>query len=378
MKFSLSEDQQMVQDMARDFAKSRIEPIAMEFDKSHQFPQKLIKEMGELGLMGVNIPEEYGGAGFDTVSYSLAVMEIAKGCSSFAVTMSVNHLVCEIIRLYGSEENKKKYLVPLASGDHLGAFCLTEPQAGSDAQNQKTTAKLDGDDYILNGKKAFITNGTYSDVFIVTAVTSAKDAPKKEISAFLVEKDAEGLILGQPEHKMGQCASNTIEVTLENVRVPVSNMLAGTNGFKVMMNGLNSGRIGIASLCCGLASSALDEALSYAKDRQAFGKPLNRLPVIQDKIAEMGTLLEASKLMTLNAAYVKDSGSNYVKSASMAKYFAAENCLKIVDQALQIHGGNGYISEYKIEKLYRDARITSIYEGTSEIQKIVIARQMTK
>ncbi|MCJ8344225.1 acyl-CoA dehydrogenase family protein, partial [bacterium] len=276
------------------------------------------------------------------------------------------------------EDNKQKYLVPLATGEHLGAFCLTEPQAGSDAQNQKTTAKLDGDDYILNGKKAFITNGTYANVFIVTAVTSDKDAPKKEISAFLVEKDAEGLILGKPEHKMGQCASNTIEVTLENVRVPVANMLAGTNGFKVMMNGLNSGRIGIASLCCGLSTSALEEALAYSKERQAFGKALNQLPVIQAKIAEMGTLLEASKLMTLNAAYVKDSGSNYAKAASMAKYFAGENCLKIVSEALQIHGGNGYIREYKIEKLYRDARITSIYEGTSEIQKIVVARQMIR
>jgi alkylation response protein AidB-like acyl-CoA dehydrogenase len=378
MNFAVTEDQKMVQDMARDFAKSKIAPVAMSLDESHEFPEKLIKEMGELGLMGVNIPEEYGGAGFDTVSYSLAVMEIAKGCSSFAVTMSVNHLVCEIIRLYGSEDNKQKYLIPLASGEHLGAFCLTEPQAGSDAQNQKTTAKLSGDDYILNGKKAYITNGTYCNVFIVTAVTSDKDAPKKEISAFLVEKDAEGLILGKPEHKMGQCASNTIEITLENVRIPVANMIGGTNGFKVMMNGLNSGRIGIASLCCGLSMAALEEALSYAAERQAFGKPLNKLPVIQDKIAEMGTLLEASKLMTLNAAFVKDSGSNYVKAASMAKYFAADNCLKIVNEALQIHGGNGYVREYKIEKLYRDARITSIYEGTSEIQKVVIARQMIR
>jgi len=377
MILELNEDQKMIQDMARDFGKEHISPYALEWDQKHEFPQAAIEAMGELGLLGMTIPEEYGGAGVDTVAYVAAVEEIAKACSSVAVTMTVNHLVCEIFNLYGSEEQKKQYL-PVLCSKGLGSFCLTEPMAGSDAQNQKTTAKRDGDHYVLNGKKIYITNGSFAKAFIFTAVTSAPDAAKKEISAFIVEPGQEGLILGKPEDKMGQCASNTIEVTLEQVRVHESQLIGGENGFKVMMNGLNSGRIGIAALCVGIAQAALELARDYAKERVAFGKPIASQQALQFSIADMATQIESARLMTYKAAYLKDQKQNYIQAASMAKLFASEMCNKVCYDALQIHGGNGYIREYPIEKLYRDARVTSIYEGTSEIQRLVISRQVLR
>lgn len=377
MILELNEDQKMIQDMARDFGKEHISPHALEWDQKHEFPQAAIEAMGELGLLGMTIPEEFGGAGVDTVAYVAAVEEIAKACSSVAVTMTVNHLVCEIFNLYGSEEQKKQYL-PVLCSKGLGSFCLTEPMAGSDAQNQKTTAKRDGDHYVLNGKKIYITNGSFAKAFIVTAVTSAPDAAKKEISAFIVEPGQEGLILGKPEDKMGQCASNTIEVTLEQVRVHESQLIGGENGFKVMMNGLNSGRIGIAALCVGIAQAALELARDYAKERVAFGKPIASQQALQFSIADMATQIESARLMTYKAAYLKDQKQNYIQAASMAKLFASEMCNKVCYDALQIHGGNGYIREYPIEKLYRDARVTSIYEGTSEIQRLVISRQVLR
>jgi len=377
MILELNEDQKMIQDMARDFGKEHISPHALEWDQKHEFPQSAIEAMGELGLLGMTIPEEYGGAGVDTVAYVAAVEEIAKACSSVAVTMTVNHLVCEIFNLYGSEEQKKQYL-PVLCSKGLGSFCLTEPMAGSDAQNQKTTAKRDGDHYVLNGKKIYITNGSFAKAFIFTAVTSAPDAAKKEISAFIVEPGQEGLILGKPEDKMGQCASNTIEVTLEQVRVHESQLIGGENGFKVMMNGLNSGRIGIAALCVGIAQAALELARDYAKERVAFGKPIASQQALQFSIADMATQIESARLMTYKAAYLKDQKQNYIQAASMAKLFASEMCNKVCYDALQIHGGNGYIREYPIEKLYRDARVTSIYEGTSEIQRLVISRQVLR
>lgn len=377
MILELNEDQKMIQDMARDFGKEHISPHALEWDQKHEFPQAAVEAMGELGLLGMTIPEEYGGAGVDTVAYVAAVEEIAKACSSVAVTMTVNHLVCEIFNLYGSEEQKKQYL-PVLCSKGLGSFCLTEPMAGSDAQNQKTTAKRDGDHYVLNGKKIYITNGSFAKAFIVTAVTSAPDAAKKEISAFIVEPGQEGLILGKPEDKMGQCASNTIEVTLEQVRVHESQLIGGENGFKVMMNGLNSGRIGIAALCVGIAQAALELARDYAKERVAFGKPIASQQALQFSIADMATQIESARLMSYKAAYLKDQKQNYIQAASMAKLFASEMCNKVCYDALQIHGGNGYIREYPIEKLYRDARVTSIYEGTSEIQRLVISRQVLR
>ncbi|MFC1745273.1 acyl-CoA dehydrogenase family protein [Candidatus Riflebacteria bacterium] len=378
MNFDLSPDQKMIQEMARDFARSKIKPVAMELDKNHTYPAEIIKAMAELGLMGMNIPEEYGGAGVDNVAYALAIIEISKACSSVAVTTCVNHLVCDCLNLFGSQQQKEKFLTPLASGETLGSFCLTEPQAGSDAQNQKTSAKKEGNSYRLNGTKTFITNGTYAGVFIVTAVTSAKDAPKKEISAFIVEKGVQGLHIGAAEEKLGQCASNTVEISLEDVIVAEENLIGGENGFKVMMKGLNSGRIGIAALSCGIAEAALQLAITYAKEREAFGGTLARIQAIQFKIAQMATQLESSRLLTLKAAYLKDRGEPFMQEASMAKLAASEACNKITYEALQIHGGYGCVKEYEVEKLFRDARVTTIYEGTSEIQKLVIARQLLR
>lgn len=378
MDFQLTEDQKLIQESARDFANERLAPHALEWDQAHEFPLEVLQEMGEMGFMGMNLPEQYGGGGVDTISYCLAMMEIGRAESSIAVTMGVNHLVCEVINLYGSEEQKAAYLPVLTSGRGIGSFCLSEPQAGSDAQNQKTRAKLEGAEYVLNGKKAWITNGGFAHLFVVTAITDEDATGQKEISAFIVEKDRKGLILGKPEHKMGQCASNTVEVSLDDVRVPTTNMIGGRNGFKVMMNGLNSGRIGVAAMCCGIAQASFDQALDYAHDRTAFGKPLHQLQAIQLKLAEMATTIEAAKLLTLKAAQLKDLGEKFISAASMAKLFASEACNRVAAEALQIHGGNGYVKEYLIEKLYRDARVTTIYEGTSEIQKITIARQFIR
>lgn len=378
MDFNLSEDQKLIQESARDFANDSIAPFAMQWDSDHKFPQEIIEQMGEMGFMGMNLPEEYGGGGVDTISYCLAMIEIGRADSSVAVTMGVNHLVCEVINLYGSQDQKEKYLPQLTSGKGIGSFCLSEPQAGSDAQNQKTRAKLVGNEYVLTGKKAWITNGSFANVFVVTAVSGEDEKGRKEISAFLVDAGAKGLILGKPEHKMGQCASNTVEVTLDDVRVPETNLIGGRNGFKVMMNGLNSGRIGVAAMCCGIAQASFDAALEYAHDRSAFGKPLHQLQGIQFKLADMATSLEAAKLLTLKAAQLKDENKNYISAASMAKLYASEACNRIAAEAVQIHGGNGFVREYIVEKLYRDARVTTIYEGTSEIQKITIARQFIR
>jgi len=361
--------------MAREFSASRIAPHALQWDRDHGLPRELVSEMAELGLLGMTFPEEFGGANVDMVSYVLAVMEISRGCSSVAVMMGVNHLVCEVVYKYGSDSQKSKYLKHLASGKGIGAFCLSEPQAGSDAQNQKTRATKGGNSFKISGKKAFITNGKYADVFIVTALTSVDP---KEISVFVVERDTEGLIIGGLEEKMGQRASDTVEVTLDGVMVPEENLIGGVNGFKAMLGGLNSGRIGVAALCCGISQSALDLAVEYAKEREAFGGTLADLQAIQFKLADMAVGLETSRLLTLKAAYLKDENKNFISAASMAKLYASETCNRIVSEALQIHGGNGYIQEYLIEKLYRDARVTTIYEGTTEIQKLVIARQVLK
>lgn len=378
MHFSLSDDQRMIRDSARDFAEQHIKPFAMQWDQEHCFPKDTIASLGELGLMGMTVPEELGGAGTDTVAYALAVQEISRGCASVAVTMCVNHLVCEVIRQYGSTEQKSRYLPALASGRELGSFCLSEPQAGSDAQNQKTRAVRKGDSWVINGKKAWITNGGYASVFVVTALTSDPAAKNREISTFLIPRDTPGLIIGKPEHKMGQCASNTVEITLEQVEVPESAMIGQENGFKVMMNGLNSGRIAIAALSCGIARSAFEEAVRYANERLAFGAPLANLQAIQFKISDMLMKIEASELLTLRAAWQKDQGMNYMEAASMAKLHASEAANFVTAEAVQIHGGYGYVREYLVEKLYRDARITTIYEGTSEIQRLVIGRGALK
>lgn len=380
MNFDLTEEQQMVRNSVREFAENEIAPIAREYDEQEKFPREQLNGLAELGLLGMIIPEEYGGAGFDSVSYALALEEIAKADSSVAVIVSVtNSVCCYPILSHGTEEQKQKYLVPLAKGEMLGAFCLTEPQAGSDATNQKTRAVLDGDFYVLSGTKSWVTNGGEAGVYLTMAVTGENNG-RREITAFLIDGDADGLAVSSVEHKMGQRASKTCEMSLTDVKVPKENLLGELgNGLRVAFGSLDNGRIGIAALSVGIAQAALEEAKNYSKDRIAFGKPISEFQAIQHKLADMATEVEAARLLTLQAAAAKDAGNK--KSgvyASMAKLFASETANKVCAEAVQIHGGNGFSRHYNVEKYYRDARITTIYEGTSEIQRIVISRGILK
>ncbi len=380
MNFDLTEEQEMVRNAVREFAENEIAPVAREYDEAEKFPREQLNGLAEIGLLGMIIPEEYGGAGFDSVSYALALEEIARADASVAVIVSVTNSVCCFpILSFGTEEQKQKYLVPLAKGEKLGAFCLSEPQAGSDATNLKTRAAADGDFYVLNGTKAWVSNGAEAEVFIVMATTGERDG-RKEITAFVVEGGSEGFNVASHEHKMGQRASQTNEMSLVDVRVPRANVLGGVgNGMKVAFGSLDNGRIGIASLSNGIAQAALDEAAKYAKERTAFGKPISEFQAIQFKLADMQTETEAARLLTLRAAAMKDANHKQTGVfASMAKLFASENANKVCADAIQIHGGNGYSRHYAVEKYYRDARITTIYEGTSEIQRIVISRGILK
>jgi len=380
MNFELTEEQSMARQAVREFAQNEIAPVAREYDEAEKFPRKQLEGLAELGLMGMIIPEEYGGAGFDTVSYALALEEIARADSSVAVIVSVtNSVCCYPILSFGTEEQKQTFLVPLAKGEKLGAFCLSEPQAGSDATNQKTKAIADGDSFVLNGTKSWVTNGGEADVYLTMAVTGEKDG-RKEITAFLVEGEAEGLAVSSVEHKMGQRASQTCEMSYTDVKVPKKNVLGELgSGMKVAFSSLDNGRIGIAALSVGIAQAALDESKSYAKDRTAFGKPIAEFQAIQHKLADMATEVEAARLLTLRAAAMKDAGHKQTGSyASMAKLFASETANKVCAEAVQIHGGNGFSRHYNVEKYYRDARITTIYEGTSEMQRIVISRGILK
>jgi len=380
MNLDLTEEQEMVRNHVREFAQNEIAPVAREYDEAEKFPREQLKGLGELGLLGMIIPEEYGGAGFDSVSYALALEEISKADSSVAVIVSVtNSVCCYPILSFGTEEQKQKYLLPLAKGEKLGAFCLSEPQAGSDAVNQKTRAVEDGDFYVLNGTKSWVTNGGEADVYLVVAVTGENDG-RKEITAFLIESDAEGLAVSSIEHKMGQRASQTAEMSLTDVKVPKANVLGKPGeGLKVAFSSLDNGRIGIAALSVGIAQAALEESAKYAKDRTAFGKPIAEFQAIQQKLADMATEVDAARLLTLRAASMKDSGNTRTGFyASMAKLFASETANKVCAEAVQIHGGNGFSRHYNVEKYYRDARITTIYEGTSEIQRIVISRGILK
>jgi alkylation response protein AidB-like acyl-CoA dehydrogenase len=380
MNLELNEEQQMVRASVREFAENEIATRAREYDEAEKFPQEQIEGLAELGLLGMIIPEEYGGAGFDTVSYALALEEIAKADASVAVIVSVtNSVCCYPILSFGTEQQKQKYLVPLAKGETLGAFCLSEPQAGSDATNQKTRAVENGDYYIVNGTKSWVTNGGIAGVYLVIAVTGERDG-KKEITAFLIDGDAEGLKVSSVEHKLGQRASQTTEMSLTDVKVPKENVLGGVgNGMKVAFGSLDNGRIGIAALSVGIAQAALEESARYAKDRTAFGQPIAEFQAIQHKLADMHTETEAARLLTLRAASLKDVGSRNVGVFSaMAKLYASENANRVCAEAIQIHGGNGYSRHYNVEKYYRDARITTIYEGTSEIQRIVISRGILK
>ncbi len=376
MNLDLNEEQQMVRNSVREYAQNEIAPLAREYDEEEKFPQPQLSGFADLGLLGMIIPEEYGGAGFDSVSYALALEEIARADASVAVIVGVtNSVCCYPILSFGTEEQKQKFLVPLARGEVLGAFCLSEPHAGSDATNLKTRASVDGDDFIINGTKSWVTNGGEAETHIVMAVTG-DNGGKKEVTAFIVEKDRAGLSVSSVEHKLGQRASTTTEMSFADVRVPKENLLGGIGkGMRVAFNSLDNGRIGIGALSVGIAESAFEEARIYSKDRVAFGKPIAEHQAIQFKLADMATEIEAARLLTLRAASMKDSNHKDTGvCASMAKLYASEMANRVCGEAIQIHGGNGYSRHYNVEKYYRDARVTTIYEGTSEIQKIVISR----
>ncbi len=379
MDFSLTEEHQMIKEAAKTFAETELLPDVIERDIHAKFPDRQVKMMGELGFMGMMVSPEYGGSGMDTLSYVLAMEEIAKIDASAAVIMSVNNsLVCWGLEKYGSEEQKQKYLVPLASGKKLGAFALSEPEAGSDATHQRTTAEDKGDYYLLNGVKNWITNGGHADYFIVIAQTHPEKG-HRGINAFIVEKGWEGFTIGPKEDKMGIRSSDTHSLIFQDVKVPKENRIGDDGfGFKFAMKTLNGGRIGIAAQALGIAQGAFERALQYAKEREAFGKPIIRHQAIAFKLADMKTRIDAARLLIWRAAWEKDQGMDFTLSSALAKYDAAEMAMWVTTQAVQIHGGYGYVREYHVERMMRDAKITQIYEGTSEIQQIVIARQIAQ
>ncbi|MFO8165309.1 MAG: acyl-CoA dehydrogenase [Desulfatiglandales bacterium] len=374
MSYQLNEEQKMIQTMVKDLARETILPTAAERDKTKEFPSDILKQMGELGLMGMCVPPEFNGAGVDTISYSLALQEIGYACASTAVIMSVHNSVsCGPIYKFGSDFLKENYLKPLAAGNKLGCFAVTEPGAGSDPAGAKTTAKKDGTTYILNGTKAWITSGKNADVVVATAYTD-KSKKHRGISTFVLEKGMPGFIVGPEEDKMGQRASDSTGLIFEDCRVPEENLLGEEGeGFIIAMTALDEGRIGIASLSVGLAQACLDAGVNYAKERVQFGSPLSKFQGIRWMIADMAVQIEASRLLTFNAAAMKTRGEPFTREASMAKLFASETANRAAYQALQIHGGYGYSKEYPVERYYRDARVLTIYEGTSEVQRIVIA-----
>ena len=377
MAYQLTEEQEMIRAMVRDFVREEIMPSAAERDRTCEFPKENLKKMGELGLMGMNVPPEYDGAGVDTVSYSVALQEVAYACASTAVVMSVhNSVACGPIYLFGSDYLKDTYLRSLASGRKIGAFALTEPGAGSDPSSQKTKAVKDADSYIINGTKTLITSGKNSDICVVTAYTEM-DRKHRGISAFVVEKGTPGFFVGKVENKMGLRASDTTELVFEDCRVPQQNLLGRKgDGFIVAMTALDGGRIGIASQSVGLAQACLDAAVSYANERIQFNRAISQFQGIRWMIADMATQIEAARLLTFNAAAMRDRRENFTAAASMAKVFASEMANRVAYQALQIHGGYGYIKEFAVERFYRDARVFTLYEGTSEIQRKVIAKHI--
>jgi alkylation response protein AidB-like acyl-CoA dehydrogenase len=384
MQFQLTEEQLMIQQAARDFARNQCLPGVIERDELQKFPRDLIMQLAELGFMGMMVSPDYGGAGMDTVSYVLAMEEISKIDASVSVCMSVNNsLVCWGLEAYGSEEQKKKYLTPLAQGRkdgelYIGAFLLSEPEAGSDATSQRTTAEDMGDYYLLNGTKNWITNGNSASVYLVMAQTDPSKG-SKGITAFIVEKSWAGVTVGGKENKMGIRASDTHSILFNDVKVPKENVIKEVGfGFTFAMKTLAGGRIGIASQALGIASGAYELSLEYSKQRKAFGKEIMHHQAIQFKLADMATKVEAARLLCLKSAWEKDNGIDYTTSSSMAKVYASEAAMWISTEAVQVHGGYGYVKEYHVERLMRDAKITQIYEGTSEVQRIVIGRQILK
>ncbi|MBT8298483.1 MAG: acyl-CoA dehydrogenase family protein [Maribacter sp.] len=379
MDFSLSEEQLMIQEAARDFAQNELLPGVIERDDAQKFPTEEVKKMGELGFMGMMVDPEYGGSGLDTVSYALVMEELSKVDASASVVVSVNNsLVCWGLETFGNEAQKQKYLVPLASGEIIGAFCLSEPEAGSDATSQKTTAIDKGDHYILNGTKNWITNGGTAEVYLVIAQTD-REKGHKGINALIVEKGMSGFEIGPKENKLGIRGSDTHSLNFNDVIVPKENRIGEDGfGFKFAMKTLSGGRIGIAAQALGIAAGAYELALKYSKERKAFGTEIANHQAIAFKLADMHTQIEAARLLVYKAALDKDKGGNYDLSSAMAKLYASQVAMETTVEAVQIHGGNGFVKDYHVERLMRDAKITQIYEGTSEIQKIVISRSILR
>ena len=379
MNFELTEEHKMIRDAARDFAQSELLPGVIERDENQTFPTEQIKKLGELGFLGMMVDTKYGGAGMDAVSYVLAMEEISKVDASCSVIMSVNNsLVCWGLETFGTEEQKEKYLKRLAKGEIIGAFCLSEPEAGSDATSQKSTAIDKGEYYLLNGTKNWITNGNTATVYLVIAQTDI-DKGHKGINAFIVEKGMDGFVVGLKENKLGIRGSDTHSLMFTDVKVPKENRIGEDGfGFTFAMKTLSGGRIGIAAQALGIASGAYELALQYSRERRAFGKEISKHQAIGFKLADMATEIDAARLLCLKAAWLKDNGKNYDKVGAMAKVFASETAMKTTVEAVQVHGGYGFVKEYHVERLMRDAKITQIYEGTSEIQRIVISRSILK
>jgi alkylation response protein AidB-like acyl-CoA dehydrogenase len=379
LNFQLTEEHIAVRDSARDFARTRLLPGVIDRDEAQKFPVAEIREMGELGFMGMMVSPEYNGGGMDTISYVLAMEEISKIDASASVCMSVNNsLVCWGLENFGTEEQKQKYLTRLATGEIIGAFCLSEPEAGSDATSQQTTAEDKGDYYLLNGVKNWITNGNSASVYMVIAQTHPEKA-HKGINCLIVEKGMPGFTIGRKENKLGIRGSDTHSLMFQDVKVPKENRIGEDGfGFKFAMTTLNGGRIGIAAQAVGIAMGAYELALQYSKERKSFGKAISEHQAIQFKLAEMATQIEAAHLLTLQAAFLKDQHQDYVKAAAMAKLYASQVAMDVTTEAVQVHGGYGFVKEFHVERLMRDAKITQIYEGTSEIQKMVIARELLR
>lgn len=379
MNFELTEEQKMIQDMARNFAEKEVAPLAAELDETHRYPVELAHKMGELGLMGIAVPEAYGGAGMDYVCYVVALEEISRACANTGVIMSVNNsLVCDPLSKNCTEEQKHKFLAPLAAGKKIGCFAMTEPSAGSDASNQKTTAVLDGDTWVLNGSKIFITNGSHADTAVVFAMTD-KSKGTRGISTFIVEKGTPGFRVGKIERKLGLNASGTAELIFEDCRIPKSQLLGEVSaGFKIAMQTLDAGRIGIGAQAVGIARAAMEQSVKYSLERVQFNQPIAKFQAIQWMLADMATEIDAARLLVYRAARLKDTGQRFSMEAAMAKLFASETAMKTATKAIQVHGGYGYMKEYPVERNFRDAKITEIYEGTSEIQRLVIASNLLK
>ncbi len=379
MDFSYSETHTLIRETARKFALEKLAPGSIERDEHAVFPYEAVKELGELGFMGMMVPEEWGGSGLDTASYAIAVEEISRVDASVGVIMSVNNsLVCYGLAEYGTDEQKNRFLRDLAAGGKLGAFALSEPEAGSDASNQRTTAVHDGEVYVLNGTKNWITNGSTADIVLVMAATD-KSKGAKGISAFAVEKGTPGFLVAKKENKLGIRSSDTVSLSFEDCRVPAGNRIgAEGDGFRFAMKTLEGGRIGIAAQALGIAQASLDASLAYAQERKAFERPIAELQAIQFKLADMATNIEAARMLVLNACHLKQSGQPYGQAAAMAKLLASKTAVHAALEAIQIHGGYGYVREYLVERYLRDAKITEIYEGTSEIQRLVIARSLLK